>query len=152
MGASQVIVDILSRFHFESALMRRRPGGELSPAELRAMMLDAQERTYGNALEEGAGHEWMWAVKGHYYSPDLSFYNFPYAFGQLFALGLYSRFREEGSSFAPRYRELLRLTGSADGVSVGKAAGFNIESPDFWRQGMDALREFIGEFEKIPGG
>ncbi len=147
VGASQVIVDILSRFHFEAALMRGRPGGELSPGELTAMMLDAQSRCYGDALEESERHGWMWAVKGHYYSPDLAFYNFPYAFGQLFALGLYSRFREDGSDFAERYRELLRLTGSADALTVGKSAGFNIESPDFWRRGISSVEALIEEFE-----
>ncbi len=149
VGASQVIVDILSRFHFESALMRRRPDGELSPEELSDMMLVAQERTYGDTLEEGERHQWMWAVKSHYYSPDLAFYNFPYAFGQLFALGLYAQFRKEGADFAPRYRELLRLTGSADAVSVGKSAGFNIESPDFWHSGISTIKDFIEEFEKF---
>ncbi len=148
MGASQVIVDILSRFHFETALMRRRPAGELSPGELTEMMLDAQNRTYGDALEKEERHGWMWAVKGHYYSPDLAFYNFPYAFGQLFALGLYSLFRDEGRSFAGRYRELLRLTGSADAVAVARSAGFNIESPDFWRRGIASVTDLIEDFEK----
>jgi oligoendopeptidase F len=151
-GASQVIVDILSRFHFESALMRGRPEGELSPRELTALMLDSQERTYGDALEENERHGWMWAVKGHYYSPDLAFYNFPYAFGQLFALGLYSRFREDPGGFPDRYRELLRLTGSADAVSVAKSAGFDIESPDFWRMGISSVAELITGFEKSAGG
>ena len=149
IGASQVIVDILSRFHFESALMRRRPAGEIGPAELRAMMKDAQIRTYGDALEESELHEWMWAVKGHYYSPDLAFYNFPYAFGQLFALGLYDQFRKEGADFAPRYRNLLRMTGAADAVSVGKSAGFNIESPLFWQDGISTVKGLIEGFEEI---
>ena len=146
MGVSQVIVDILSRFHFETALMRCRPTGELSPRELTEMMLDAQNRTYGDALEKEERHGWMWAVKGHYYSPDLAFYNFPYAFGQLFALGLYSIFREEGADFADRYRELLRLTGSADALTVARSADFNIESPDFWRRGIASITELIEDF------
>jgi len=149
VGASQVIVDIMSRFHFESALMRRRVDGELSPGELTGMMLDAQDRTYGDALEEDERHGWMWAVKGHYYSPDLAFYNFPYAFGQLFALGLYSRFREEGTEFAPRYRALLRLTGSENAVNAGKSAGFNIETPEFWQNGISVIRTLIEEFEQF---
>ncbi len=146
MGASQVIVDILSRFHFETALMRCRPTGELSPGELTEMMLDAQNRTYGDALEKEERHGWMWAVKSHYYSPDLAFYNFPYAFGQLFALGLYSIFREEGADFEDRYRELLRLTGSADALTVARSADFNIESPDFWRRGIASITELIEDF------
>ena len=34
--------------------------------------------------------------KGHYYSGSLSFYNFPYAFGGLFARGLYAKYQQEG--------------------------------------------------------
>ncbi|MDF1568679.1 MAG: M3 family oligoendopeptidase [Spirochaetaceae bacterium] len=147
MGAAQVIVDILSRFHFESALMRLRPGGEVSPRELTELMLDAQARTYGNALEQNERHGWMWAVKGHYYSPDLAFYNFPYAFGQLFALSLYSLFEEEGPEFATRYNEILRRTGSQDAVSVARSAGFDIESPDFWRRGIKVIESFVKEFQ-----
>lgn len=149
MGAAQVIVDILSRFHFESALMRARPEGELSPRELTEMMLDAQSRTYGDALNPEERHGWMWAVKGHYYSPDLAFYNFPYAFGQLFALGLFSLFQEEGEAFADRYSRLLEATGSDDAVGVARQAGFNLESPEFWQRGIDTIGELVDEFEKL---
>ena len=146
MGAGQVIVDILSRFHFESQLMEARPGGELSPRELSEMMLDAQQRTYGDALHPEERHRWMWAVKTHYYSPDLAFYNFPYAFGQLFALGLYARFREEGPDFSERFNELLRQTGSDTAAGLARSAGFDIEHPDFWRRGLASLGEVIDEF------
>ena len=149
VGASQVIVDILSRFRFESALMRRRESGELSPRELRAMMLDAQQAAYGDVLDPDERHPWMWAVKGHYYSPDLAFYNFPYAFGQLFSLGLFARFRGEGSAFAEDYAALLRRTGSDDAVGVARSAGFDIEQPEFWLRGMASVEELVGEFEAL---
>lgn len=149
MGASQVIVDILSRFHFESALMREREKGELSAEELCSLMLDAQQRTYGDALHPQERHAWMWAVKGHYYSAELAFYNFPYAFGQLFALGLYSRYLEEGKSFAADYTRLLEATGSNDAAAVARLAGFDIESPDFWQKGIDILAGLTAEFEEL---
>jgi pepF/M3 family oligoendopeptidase len=150
-GASQVIVDILSRFHFEAGLLRCRPDGELSPGELTRMMLDAQELTYGDALAEDERHGWMWAVKGHYYSPDLAFYNFPYAFGQLFGAGLYSLFQESPDDFPERYRTLLRRTGSDDAAGVARSAGFDIEAPDFWRKGIKTVMELAGEFEELSG-
>jgi oligoendopeptidase F len=88
----------------------------------------------------------MRAVKPHYYRPGLSFYNFPYAFGQLFGLGLYSRYRAEGESFREVYRQLLRSTGKASAVEVTRDAGFDIETPDFWRRGISAIRERVEEF------
>lgn len=143
----QVIVDILSRFYFERAVFEARKDGELTPERLCALMLEAQERTYGDAMNADERHAYMWAVKGHYYIPGLSFYNFPYAFGQLFGLGLYGLYRQEGASFAPRYREILRSSGSLSAVEVARRAGFEIESPEFWRTAMQVFEMDVAFLE-----
>lgn len=147
----QVIVDILSRFYFEKALFERRKTGEVGPEQLCEMMLEAQERTYGDGLDAGKRHPYMWAVKGHYYIPSLSFYNFPYAFGQLFGLGLYERYRKEGPSFASVYRELLAETGSASAVEVTRKVGFDIEKEDFWNSALSTFERQTEEFENLVG-
>ncbi|MCX7027592.1 MAG: M3 family oligoendopeptidase [Spirochaetes bacterium] len=143
----QIIVDILSRFYFEKAVFEARKSGELGPEQLCSLMLEAQERTYGEGLDPEKRHPYMWAVKGHYYMPSLSFYNFPYAFGQLFGLGLYASYEAEGRAFAPRYRKLLADTGSASAVDITAGAGFDIESVDFWKGSMGLFRRQIKEFE-----
>lgn len=150
-GSTQVIVDILSRFYFESELMERRADHELTPDELSAMMLDAQARTYGPAIREDERHQYMWAVKSHYYRPGLAFYNFPYAFGLLFGLGLYSIYEQEGPGFGERYRELLTLTGRANARDVVASVGFDIESRDFWAGGLSVIAkqvETLAEYHK----
>jgi pepF/M3 family oligoendopeptidase len=145
----QVIVDILSRYYFERELFDRRDEAELSPAELCDMMKRAQIRTYGDALDQEKLHPYMWAVKSHYYSPHLAFYNYPYAFGLLFSLGLYSRYQKEGNSFAGTYREILRLTGQASAEEVARSAGFDIEGPDFWQNGIKVIAALVDEFEHM---
>jgi oligoendopeptidase F len=147
----QVIVDILSRFYFERELFRRRAKAELSAGELRDLMLDAQRRSYGEALDPEALHPYMWAAKGHYYSVGLAFYNYPYAFGQLFALGLYSRFRKEGPSFASAYREILRATGGASAEDVAARAGFDIRRESFWQSGLEIIAGRVDELESLAG-
>lgn len=147
--ACQIIVDILSRYYFEQALFERRESGELSPEELCSLMREAQVAAYGDGLDPERLHPYMWAVKSHYYSPGLAFYNFPYAFGQLFALGLYSKAREQGPAFAETYKEILRLTGRASAEDVGRAAGFDLESPDFWQTGITLIQERIVELETL---
>lgn len=144
---TQVIVDILSRYYFEQSLFSAREGGELSPDELCRLMIDAQKRTYGDALDEKQLHPYMWAVKVHYYIPDLAYYNFPYAFGALFGLGLFGVFEKEGQEFAAKYRDLLEGTGSASAEQVCAAAGFDIGRPDFWRQSISVIERRISEFE-----
>lgn len=148
----QILVDILSRFYFERAVFERRGKGELSADEFSELMIDAQKRTYGDGLDPEALHKYMWAVKGHYYRPELSFYNFPYAFGQLFSLGLYARYREMGQSFASDYRAILMQTGRADAVKVCAGAGFDIETPGFWRKGVGMFVERIDEFVRLVDG
>lgn len=145
-GSTQVIVDILSRFLFEQELMERRAQGEVSAADLKEMMLSAQKQTYGDALNPDELHPYMWAVKGHYYRPELAFYNFPYAFGQLFGLGLYDQYAQAPAGFAPRYRRLLRETGRKDAVTVTAEAGFDIETPAFWRGAMGRIERLIERF------
>ncbi len=148
---AQVIVDILSRFYFEKAVFEARKAGELGAEQFCQLMLDAQDKTYGGGLDPEKRHAYMWAVKGHYYIPSLSYYNFPYAFGQLFGLGLYERYRQEGQGFASTYRELLASTGSASAVEVTRKAGFDIEKRDFWDTSLSIFARQVDEFERLVG-
>ncbi len=138
-GATQVIVDILSRYQFESAVFEQRARSELRPQELCELMRQAQIDTYGDGLDHSALHPYMWAAKPHYYRSSLSFYNFPYAFGQLFGLGLYSDYTRDVRGFPARYRSLLEMTGRATATEVTRAAGFDIEDEAFWQSGIDVI-------------
>jgi oligoendopeptidase F len=115
LEATQVIVDILSRYRFESAVIEARKTRGLNVAELKEMMLEAQRSTYGDGLDPDVMHPYMWACKGHYYSVGLSFYNWPYAFGLLFGRGVYARYLAEGEAFLPLYDRLLERTGRDSG-------------------------------------
>src|SRR5579871_457826 len=86
-GSCQVVVDIHSRFLFERNVYERRTRTTLPPAELCQLMVEAQRATYGDGLQAGTEHPYMWAVKPHYYSTP--YYNWPYAFGLLFGIGLF---------------------------------------------------------------
>jgi oligoendopeptidase F len=147
--ATQIVVDILSRFLFESRLFEARPKGEVSADELCAMMLQVQRETYGDALDEQFLHPYMWAVKGHYYRPELPFYNYPYAFGMLFGLGLFSLYREQGQRFADTYTAVLGKSGRMTCVDLTKELGFDIEKRAFWEQGMGLIVSRIDEFCRL---
>ena len=140
--AAQIIVDILSRYRFETAVFAERENNELTPDEFCALMKTAQLETYGEALDPDYLHPYMWAVKGHYYSQDLPYYNFPYAFGMLFGTGLYDRYRSGESNFVERYDQLLSETGSATANEVTKNAGFDIETESFWLDGIKQALKF----------
>ena len=91
---TQTMVDIYSRFLFEQKVVAAQADHALDVDELKETMLWAQEQSYGDGLDPEYRHPYMWACKSHYYSTGVHFYNFPYAFGGLFARGLYARYRE----------------------------------------------------------
>ncbi|MBS1717843.1 MAG: M3 family oligoendopeptidase [Armatimonadetes bacterium] len=147
--AGQVVVDITSRFLFEKTVMERRVKSELSPSELCEIMLWAQDETYGDGLDPELRHPYMWAAKPHYYRPGNNFYNFPYMFGMLFALGLYRVYKEEGNSFLPRYDKLLSSTGMQNASTLAKEFGIEIRTPEFWRGSLAVITEDVERFEKL---
>jgi len=150
--STQVIVDILSRFRFEKAVFERRQDHELNAQEFSELMVEAQKSTYGDGLNPEELHPWMWAVKGHYYSAGLAFYNYPYAFGQLFALALYGLSQKQGPAFVRVYEQLLGQTGIRTADDLAASAGFDLSSPDFWRQGIAVIERQIVEFERRAHG
>ena len=143
---TQVILDIYSRFLFEDEVIRRRNGSFMFADELEEIMLNAQKEAYGDGLDPEFMHPYMWCCKSHYYSAGLSYYNFPYAFGGLFSLGLYAKYLEEGEAFLPKYRELLRATTVETVENVAKIAGIDLTQPDFWRTSLQMIADNIDEF------
>jgi oligoendopeptidase F len=142
-SAAGVVVDIYSRFLFESRLFEGRQQRELSVSELCELMLAAQREAYGDGLGEEL-HAYMWAMKPHYYFA--SFYNFPYTFGLLFGLGLYSRYEEDADEFRAGYDDLLSSTGLADAATLAARFGIDTRSTDFWRSSLDVIRGDIDRY------
>ena len=144
--ACQIICDIYSRYLFETAVFENRPEEFMSADRLSELMTEAQKKAYGDGLDQSCLHPYMWVCKSHYYSGDLSFYNFPYAFGGLFARGLYAKYRAEGESFVPLYKELLRATTVNDVEDTAKIAGIDLTDRAFWEAGLCSIAEQIETF------
>lgn len=148
-NATGVCLDISSRFLFESAFLERRQKSELGSEEICELMLAAQRETYADSVDEATYHRYMWLWKPHYYSPAENFYNFPYAFGHLFGLGLYAAYRREGERFVPRYRELLRATAQEQAAPLAARFGIDITQPDFWRSSLAIVAEQVRRYEEL---
>ena len=146
MDACQIICDIYSRFTFEKSVFDNRADEFMSADRLSSLMLEAQKKAYGDGLDESFMHQYMWVCKGHYYSGGLSFYNFPYAFGGLFARGLYAKYEKEGKAFVDTYKEMLRATAVMDIEDCAKIAGIDLTSKEFWCEGLEVIRKEIDEF------
>lgn len=145
-GATQVVVDIRSRFLFEHELCRRRAERALAPSELCGAMGDAQAAAYGNGLRSGSSHRYMWAVKSHYFTP---FYNWPYTFGLLFGLGLFARFVADPDRFRQGYHDLLSRTGMDDAATLADAFAIDVRSEEFWAGSLGVLERRIDDFVEL---
>ncbi len=150
--AATYLLNLPMRFDFEHALYQERQQGELAISRLRELMVDAQRKNYGDALDPDELNPWFWASKLHFYITDLSFYNFPYVFGFLFSRGIFARAKAEGSEFLRRYESLLRLSGSDTVENVARdALGVELGSPDFWHTCLDHVQKDLERFEALPG-
>jgi len=146
---AQVIVDIYSRYLFESRLIEKRKEGPLSVEEIKDLMIQAQKEAYGNGLDHRYLHPYMWTWKPHYYEADYAFYNFPYAFGLLLAKGLYGLYQKEGASFAKTYENFLSLTGKMSLEEVGQSVGIDLQDEAFWQNSIDMIAQDIELFESL---
>ena len=145
-GASQVIVDIYSRYLFEKEVFERREQAELSADDFCEIMERAQKATYGDGLDERYLQKYMWTWKPHYYSTGVSFYNFPYAFGLLFGTGLYAIYQQRGADFVDDYKSLLASTGEAMAADLADRFGINIRTRKFWDDSIAIIGKRVDRY------
>lgn len=146
---TQIICDIYSRYLFEASVFENRENDFMPADKLCELMLDAQKKAYGDGLDPDILHPFMWLCKGHYYSSGLSFYNFPYAFGGLFARGLYAKYVEQGQDFVPVYRKLLYTTPIATVEDAARVAGIDLTGKEFWANSLLSYKKNVDEFERL---
>ena len=144
--ATQIICDIYSRYLFETAVFENRENEFMFADRLCELMIEAQKKAYGDGLDHEHLHPYMWCCKGHYYSGHLSFYNFPYAFGGLFARGLYAKYLKDGESFVPLYKRLLKATGTTTVEGAAEVAGIDLTDKEFWCSSLQILADEIDDF------
>ena len=150
INSSQVIVDIYSRFLFEKDLFERRETSELSADEISDLMLNAQKAAYRNGLNNENLNKYAWTWKPHYYYAGLSFYNYPYAFGLLFAKGLYAIYQQRVEAFIPEYENLLASTGEASAEELAMRFGIDIQTRKFWDDSLAIIKSEIDQYCKLP--
>ena len=148
-GACQVVVDIRSRFLFESRLFARRASSTVPAREMSELMREAQVEAYGDGLDPDELHPLMWAAKPHYYGS--TFYNWPYTFGLLFGLGLYARWLDDADGFRSAYTDMLSSTGVETAAQLAGRFGIDVGDQAFWTASLDVIRGRIDDFCAAAG-
>jgi oligoendopeptidase F len=141
-------MNIHSRFLFEQRFYKERSEGIVSANRLNQLMEESINEAYAGSLEQPSIYSWVWTP--HYYITQSPFYNFPYTFGYLFALGIYAKAKEKGKDFEKDYLNLLRDSGSMTVEDlVMKHLGEDITSEEFWEKGMELCVKDAEEFIKL---
>ena len=148
-NASQIVVDIYSRYLFEKEVFERRAQSELSADDFNNIMERAQKETYGDGLDERYLQKFMWTWKPHYYFSGLSFYNYPYAFGLLFATGLYAIYKQRGAAFVEDYKNLLASTGEDTAARLAKRFGIDITKRKFWDDSLAIIGQRVDRYIEL---
>ena len=133
---------------FEHALhTSRREEGELSVDKTAELWRREQERMLGPAVEVTENYGVWWSYVPHFIS--VPGYVYAYAFGYLFSLAIYRRYREEGDSLVEPYLDLLRAGGSAPPAELAARLGFDLGDPGFWSAGLEAIGALVDEAEAL---
>lgn len=143
-----LLMNIQSRFLFETSFYAERKHGMVSVPRLNELMVAAQKEAHADSLSEYHPH--FWASKLHFYSTSVPFYNFPYTFGYLFSAGVYAQAREEGAAFRSKYAALLQDTGRMRVEDLAmRHLGVDISTPEFWQGAIDFVTADLDEFLRL---
>lgn len=142
------LMNIHARFLFEDRFHIERKAGEVPPERLTELMVAAQKEAFLDGFSEWS--EVFWISKLHFYITGLPFYNFPYTFGYLLSLGVYSTAGDFGADFPERYRQLLLATGCMNAEeAVQQTLGYDLTQPDFWHRSLDVVDQRVQEFLRL---
>jgi oligoendopeptidase F len=128
----------MNRFE-DLAHTARRSEGELPPERFGELWAESQTELFGDSVEVTDGYRLWWSYVPHFMSTPG--YVYAYAYGQLLALSVYERYREEGRAFVPRYLELLAAGGSRSPEALGEIVGVDLADPGFWTRGLKLVEE-----------
>jgi oligoendopeptidase F len=125
---------------FEDAVhTARRSEGELSVERIGDLWAETQQAMLGDSVEITDGYRTWWSYVPHFIgSPG---YVYAYAYGQLLALSVYARYRDEGDAFVPAYLDLLRAGGSDTPENLARIVDCDLADPDFWRNGLKIVED-----------
>jgi oligoendopeptidase F len=147
-GTFATVFRQIAMYRFEKrSHQHRREVGELSTDEFGDIWQAELQAMFGDSVRLGDQHRVWWSYVSHFIGSP--FYVYAYAFGELLTLSLYQKAKREGPEFADRYLQVLRLGGSKTPHELMEIVGVDLNSPEFWQGGIDAIELMIGRFEEL---
>jgi oligoendopeptidase F len=149
-GASLNIFRVTCSAMFESSLYDAIRRGEfLDYKTICRYWVEARKKINGDTVDFLDEAEAAWIPAPSYYMPNFRFYNYPYAYAQLFVYALHESYLKEGEEFVPKFKGALSAGCSISPVEIGKIVGLDVTSAHFWELGLKQYERFVEELEKI---
>lgn len=138
----------ISMNRFEHAIhTARREEGELSVERFNALWLQTQRAMFGESLTLREDYGIWWSYVPHFVR--VPGYVYAYAFGELLVLALFSKYKQEGAPFVPRYLEVLESGGSDSPERILAKVGVDLTDPSFWQQGLRIIDDMVSDLETL---
>jgi oligoendopeptidase F len=147
-GAIATVFRQMAMNRFEHLVhTRRRSEGELSVDRICESWVESQAELFGDSVQITDGYRMWWSYVPHFINTPG--YVYAYAYGLLLALSVYSRYLQEGPSFAPAYLELLAAGGSRSPEELASIVGIDLADPGFWDSGLDLVEQQLRDAEEL---
>ena len=125
----------------------RRTIGELSIEDIKRYWSETQQEMFGESIIPNHDYSSWWTYISHVF--EVPGYVYAYAYGQLLALSVYAKYKEEGESFVSKYEEMLSSGGSNSPVELAKLVGVDLEDPEFWNNGLSIIEDMVNSAESL---
>lgn len=147
-GAFATIFRQAAMFRFEQrAHLKRRESGEITAEAFGDLWTEELQAMFGDSVTLGEQHRMWWSYVGHFIGSP--FYVYAYSFGELLALALYQRAKDEGAAFVEGYLAVLRRGGSETPQQLMAHLGIDLDDRAFWQGGFRAIEGLVSEFERL---
>jgi len=115
--------------------------------EISKTYLQNLKQQFGNSVDVSEDFAIEWSCIPHFYHTP--FYCYAYSFGNLLALSLFQRFKNEGKDFVPSYIEILAAGGAKKPEKLLAEHGIDISSEKFWQEGFDYVKSQVKALSEL---
>ena len=131
---------------FEKEAHEIIPNG-IKMEDLSKVYLKNLKDQFGSSVKVDNIFQYEWSYIPHIF--DSPFYCYSYNFGELLALGLYKKYKEDKNLWLPRIENILTAGGSQNPQKLLLKNGIDIESKSFWNDSFEIIRGWQRELERL---
>ncbi|UFX83140.1 M3 family oligoendopeptidase [Candidatus Absconditicoccus praedator] len=124
-------------------------GKHLTYKDFNNIWREEQEKLVGDKIsfDVPADKETGWSGIPHIFA--VPFYCYSYAFGNILSFSLYQKYKKDGESFIPKYKDILRAGGSKTPYDLLIQNGIDISSKNFFKDGIAVIEDMVDDLESL---